>query len=114
MSEVGKFYYIDGTCSNTYIENKSLHRLDGPAVEYENGEKQYWAENKLHRLDGPALEHANGYKEYWIEGYLHRLDGPAVESPNGDKFYYVNVNDVTSKVIDLKEDIPKYLRMLSI
>jgi len=44
-----------------------LHRLDGPAAEYCNGDKEWFYYGKLHRLNGPAIEHANG-KKYW---YYH-------------------------------------------
>jgi hypothetical protein len=30
------------------------HREDGPAFEYNNGDKSWWINGKLHRLDGPA------------------------------------------------------------
>lgn len=31
-----------------------------------------------HRVDGPAIIYADGYKEWRINGTLHRLDGPAI------------------------------------
>jgi hypothetical protein len=49
-------------------QNGKLHRLDGPAVEWANGDKKWYQNGKLHRLDGPAVECANGHKEWWIEG----------------------------------------------
>ncbi len=45
-----------------------LHRLDGPAVEYTNGDKHWYIEGEYHRLDGPAVEIASGYKFWYIEG----------------------------------------------
>ncbi len=56
---------------------------------------KYWylepAENRVyHRLDGPAIEYAIGSKEWWQNGKLHRLDGPAIESCSGNKSYYIN------------------------
>ena len=50
-------YYLDG----------ELHRLDGPAIEFVNGDKSWYKEGKMHRLDGPAEEYANGYQFYWID-----------------------------------------------
>ena len=45
----------------------------------------------LHRLDGPAIEWANGAKEWFVNGELHRLDGPAVEyADDGKTWWYVN------------------------
>lgn len=51
-----------------YRLNGKLHRTDGPAIEYDDGDKLWYVEGRLHRLDGPAVEWANGIKEWWIEG----------------------------------------------
>ena len=58
-----------------------------------------WYNNKdeLHRLDGPAIEDANGDKEWCVEGKLHRLDGPAVEFADGTKAWYVNGEFMSEK-----------------
>ncbi len=45
-----------------------LHRLDGPAVEWLNGDKQWWKKGNLHRIDGPAIERSDGYKYWWKNG----------------------------------------------
>jgi hypothetical protein len=65
-----------------------FHRLDGPAIEYTGGTKEWWQNGKLHRLDGPAIEYGNGAEEWWREGSLHRLDGPAYILPNGHMEWY--------------------------
>lgn len=44
-----------------------LHREDGPAVEWNNGSKEWYFNGKRHRLDGPAVERFNGHKEWWFE-----------------------------------------------
>lgn len=71
-----------------YNENNEYHRLDGPAVEYNNGVKHWFKNDKFHRLDGPAIERANGTKCWYVEGKRHRIDGPAIEFGNGDKSWY--------------------------
>ena len=43
-----------------------------------------------HQIDGPALEFKNGHKEWWLSGKLHRINGPAVEWANGEKVWWVN------------------------
>jgi hypothetical protein len=48
--------------------NNKCHRVDGPACEYADGEKQWRLNGKLHREDGPAIELADGHKEWWING----------------------------------------------
>ena len=41
----------------------------------------YYNEYKLqHNEKGPAVEWYDGDKEWWINGMYHRTDGPAIES----------------------------------
>ena len=75
--------------TNWCNESGQLHRLDGPAVEWENGTKDWQVNGKPHRLDGPAVEHTNGNKEWWVNGKLHRIDGAAIEWSNGDKEWWI-------------------------
>ncbi len=71
-----------------------LHREDGPAVEYANGEQRWYINGKLHRTDGPAIAGNIGtkteYAFWFINGICHREDGPAVECNDGSKFWYIN------------------------
>ena len=46
--------------------------------------------DRLHRLDGPAVEYSDGTKEWYCNGVLHRLDGPAHEDIYGTKQWYKN------------------------
>ena len=51
-----------------YNSNGEFHRIDGPAVEWTNGNK-LWCQNGLkHRTDGPAIELTDGTKEWYING----------------------------------------------
>jgi hypothetical protein len=49
-------------------EKGLLHREDGPAVEYNNGKKEWWINGKLHREDGHAIEYSNGSKQWYLKG----------------------------------------------
>ena len=69
---------------------RQLHRLDGPAVEWNDGEKWWYINGKLHRTDGPAIEYNDGSKEWYINGERHREDGPSIEFSNGYKSWYLN------------------------
>ncbi len=83
-----------------WYQNGKLHRVDGPAIEYANGNK-YWCQNgKYHREDGPALEWADGNKYWYQNNKFHRLDGPAVEHANGNKSYWINNKFLTKKEFD--------------
>ena len=74
-----------------------LHREDGPAVECDNGHKEWRFYGKLHREDGPAIEYFNGSKEWYINGQLHREDGPAVVMLNGGKEWWINGSKLTEE-----------------
>ena len=83
-----QYIHIDKNGTKFYYKDKEmtiLHRLDGPAVEYADGHKQWWVDEKLHRLDGPAVEYANGEKEWYVndkelsEKQFNALSAPTLE-----------------------------------
>jgi hypothetical protein len=64
--------------------------------------------NKFHRTDGPAIEYVNGDKEWYINGMCHREDGPAVERYedqiigywlNGNFYKNINSNEEWQKLV---------------
>ena len=73
-----------------HLQNGLRHRDDGPAIEWTNGDKQWYRNGQLHRDDGPAIEYVSGHKQWYRNGQLHRDDGPAIEYVNGDKEWYRN------------------------
>jgi hypothetical protein len=50
------------------------HRDGGPAVEYANGDKEWWQHGKRHRDDGPAIMYASGHKEWFQHGKYLSFD----------------------------------------
>ena len=74
---------------------KILHREDGPAIEYTNGDKTWFINGKCHREDGPAIEYTNGDKTWYLNGKYHREDGPAIESADGYKEWWINDKQLT-------------------
>jgi hypothetical protein len=47
-----------------------VHRLNGPAIEYEGGDSSWFRHGILHRDDGPAREWSNsGAEEWYKDGY---------------------------------------------
>ena len=52
-----------------YYLNDLRHRLDGPAIEWVDGFKEWFNHNKRHRADGPAVEGFVGYKEFQYKEY---------------------------------------------
>ena len=86
-SDVGKGYNNRRT---EWRLNGKLHRKDGPAVEWANGNKWWYLNGKRHREDGPALEGFYGHEEYWFKGSQHRKDGPAVVHADGHEEYWID------------------------
>lgn len=88
LGRSGVFYYKDKKYT-------ILHRDDGPAIEWSNGTKYWFINNKCHREDGPAVEYPNGSKKWLLNGKLHREDGPALiyaQSAGKYKHFYLNGN----------------------
>lgn len=70
------------------LPTNMVHRIDGPAIEYHGGDKE-WAQNgKRHRTDGPAVDWADGTEEWYLNGKRHREDGPAVVVPDGSQEWW--------------------------
>ena len=40
----------------------------------------YYVNGELHRDNGPAIEWEDGTKEWYIDGNIHRENGPAIEN----------------------------------
>lgn len=73
-----------------YNNDHQLHRIDGPAEEYADGDKYWWINGRLNREDGPACEYGNGGYEWCKEGKRHRIGGPALQlSGSQSRVYYV-------------------------
>jgi hypothetical protein len=53
-----------------YYFKGELHRDNGPATEYADGDKEWYRNGRRHRDDGPAIECANGYKSWYQNGIL--------------------------------------------
>lgn len=80
-----------------YNEEGYHHREDGPAIEWKDGDKEWWFKGKRHREDGPAVERTNGQKEWWIIGKLHREGGPSVERNNVAHHWHLNGKEYTEE-----------------
>jgi len=85
-----------------------LHREDGPAVEYSNGDKKWYLNGKLHREDGPAVEKADGKKVWYRNGMPYRENGPTIET-DGGRFYY-QVYSLDGKIGFHREDGPAIIK----
>jgi len=61
----------------------------------DNGDKEWFLDDKRHRVDGPAYEDASGSKEWYLHGKRHRVDGPAIEYAYGGKHWYLDGKELT-------------------
>jgi hypothetical protein len=77
-------------CKSWHNESGLLHREGEPAVEWANGDKEWYRNGQLHRALGPAIKKANGTKMWYLNGQRHREDDPAIEWANGTKIWYLN------------------------
>lgn len=96
MSEVAVFdalkyrIEVDGLGTRRYFNNAGeLHRTGGPAIEWYNGDIEWFQNGQRHRIDGVAIEWGDGTKSWWQNGRLHRTDGPAIEYSDGYKRWFI-------------------------
>ena len=112
-----KYYYKDGTTSSGYYDiSKQLHRENGPACEYTDGDREWYVDGKPHRVDGPAIENADGSKHWWVDGKCHRIDGPAREYVNGYKRWCVDGEEYSeeefNELMEEAKQLPLALRLI--
>lgn len=89
---------IEWNCgTKEWWQNDQRHREDGPAVEYKGGHREWFLNGVLHRTDGPAVEHGLISREWWQNGKLHREDGPAVILDNNCKAWWLNGRSYTKQ-----------------
>ena len=50
-----------------YNSAGQLHRMEGPAVEWEGG-RRWYQNGQLHRTDGPAIISKTGVPSFWLNG----------------------------------------------
>ena len=66
------------------------HNPEGPAViAYDGLHKEFWCKGMRHREGGPAVEYADGDYEYFQQGRRHNLQGPA-KRIDGKLEYWIN------------------------
>jgi hypothetical protein len=71
------------------LPNGKIHRDYGPAVEWTNGNLEWYKNGKKHREGAPAYIDTHGVKIWWNNGKCHRDDGPAYIDGNEGLYYYI-------------------------
>jgi hypothetical protein len=73
----------------------------------------YNSEGLLHREQGPAVERDDGYREWYLNGLLHREDGPAIEWNDGTRMWFLNDEWLTfEEWLDKTNTSLQYLTLL--
>lgn len=64
--------YQNQVCYSWSLPDGTIHREDGPALEYDNGTCtgpfMWYFNGLLHKLDGPARIWSDGQTEWWFHG----------------------------------------------
>ena len=92
-------YFLDifGHETFTYYEDEDEivtddlipHRVNGPAVIWQDGHQEWYQNGYRHRADGPATIFVDGSESWWYQGQRHREDGPAaIDVGNVEAWYY--------------------------
>lgn len=90
--------------SEYLFEGGGWHRLDGPAVIWEDGSQEWHLYGKLHRENGPAIVDQDGNEYYFSNGKLHRLDGPAIIE-DGFEEWWINGRGVSDEIIQWAKEL---------
>lgn len=118
-----------------YCMGYDLHRENGPALIYPNGDYAWFLKGKRHRLGGPAIQkkdleqwflngkchredgpafiqydhftygYNGGFKLWYNHGGLHRVDGPARVFSNGSRDWVLNDNELSKEDTKIVEKI---------
>lgn len=75
--------------------NGQYHREDGPAIEWADGAKEWWVNDRRHRLDGPAYVGPGGSSAWWVNDTFIEKDN----FPKAVVMFLLNVNEETAKLI---------------
>lgn len=59
---------VDEDGIQRWYQNGQLHREDGPAIIWANGDKHWYKNGKCHRKDGPAIIREDGSLEWYKNG----------------------------------------------
>lgn len=59
-------------------------------VKIHSGEISWRLDGTIHRVQGPAVEFPGVYKAWYLNGKRHRDGGPAIEGASGDQEWWIN------------------------
>jgi hypothetical protein len=90
--------WTDDAGNQFWYTDYALHRDDGPAVIYKEGDLFWYQQGKIHREGAPAFIRNNGDLFWYLHDKLHRLNGPAAITKQSGHAWYINGVDITQEV----------------
>lgn len=72
---------------------------------------RYYKNGSLHRLNGPAVEFSDGHKEWWVKGHFIYLAGCAYSQPKIKNAQQVCIAKLNLELIDIdivETTMPEY------
>jgi hypothetical protein len=97
MSNLSRYTLEDGSQVDNIPRNYT-----GSFI-YEHDSKWWYQQGKLHRIDGPAIEYTNGNVLFYYQGKLHRIGGPVNGIQGKDWAINDQVIDNNTKIVLLME-----------
>jgi hypothetical protein len=79
---------IDSKGTKYWYKGGYLHRLDGPACKWSNGDMEWVKHGSTHRIDGPAMEFTNGQKYWFLYGKEYDEEEYKIEISNIPLLYW--------------------------
>lgn len=93
--------------------NFDLEKRDEISTNLISGVTKYWRNGLLHRDDGPAVIYPNGEMKWYQNGQLHREDGPACIFADGEVLWYLSYGGVEYEMTELEHfNISPYFQSL--
>ena len=95
-------------------KRRLTHNPYGPAILVKNtwtARKEWQINGKRHRIGGPAIEWLDGDYDYYLKGKRHRVDGPAIVRFDHNRlaptrkdsiYWYINGNAYETETAYLK------------
>jgi hypothetical protein len=72
---------IEYQCAKVWYKNNLIHRdNDLPAIEFFDGDKEYWEDQKMHRIKGPAIEYKSSNCFAWF------YEGKVIDCSSQEEF----------------------------
>lgn len=79
---------IDSDGIEFWYKNNLIHKDNGPAIIWPEGNEQWHKNGKRRRTNGPVMIYPNGKEEWRKSKRKRRTDAPAEIWPNGCEFRF--------------------------